>query len=114
MHARSPRLVALALLGLAAVAPAGRAQPPSEPDVGYLFPAGGRVGGTVPVRLGVYDWTPDLQYFVSPSQVRLEVLGPPTRLLPGGPPFFLDQKAFNPLPLPRELPARLVLPADLP
>ncbi len=34
------------------------------PQVGYVFPAGGKAGTTVDVRLGGYGWTPDMEYFV--------------------------------------------------
>jgi hypothetical protein len=107
----TPRLAALAVvLALAAPAPA---QLP--PGVGYAFPAGGRAGTAVEVKLGGYDWTPDMQFFVHDRRVRLEVLGPPGELLIAPPPYWFGARSkVVALPIPREVPARFVLPAGLP
>ena len=42
------------------------------PEVGYVWPPGGKAGTTVNVQLGGYDWTPDVQYFVLDPRVKLE------------------------------------------
>jgi hypothetical protein len=98
------------LLMWAAAAPAQLA-----PGAGYIFPAGGRAGTTVEVRLGGYDWTPDMQFFVHDRRILLEVLGPPGELLIPPPPYWFGGRSKVPaLPIPREVPARFVLPADLP
>ncbi len=109
---RIPFAAAATALVVLAAAPA-RAQ--KAPDVGYAFPSGGRAGSSVEVRLGGYDWTPDLQYFVHDPRVRLEVLGPPGPILLTPPPYWFGVKSYSaPPPLPREVRARLTLPAGLP
>ena len=45
------------------------------PEIGYVYPAGGRVGTTVDVTLGGYDWTPDMQLFVHDPRIKLEIVG---------------------------------------
>lgn len=85
------------------------------PEAGYVFPAGGKAGTTVEVKLGGYDWTPDMQFLVLDRRVKLEVLGPPGELLIPPPPYWFGPRSkVGALPIPREVPARLVLPADLP
>ncbi|MFM7151711.1 MAG: hypothetical protein ACKO23_17935, partial [Gemmataceae bacterium] len=81
----------------------------------YTFPAGGKAGTTVEVRLGGADWTPDVQFFVRDSRVKLEVLGPPGEVLIHEPPYWFDIKSYaNDPRLPREVSARFHLPANLP
>src|SRR5258707_1481772 len=58
------------------------------PEAGYIFPAGGRAGTTVEVKLGGYDWTPDMQFFVQDPRIKLEVLGPPGELHIPPPPYW--------------------------
>ena len=90
-----------------------RAQKPPEP--GYLYPPGGRAGTTVDVQLGGFDWTPDLQFFVFDSRIKLETVGSLSSIFVPPPPYWFGSKStIAPLPLPREQPARLTLPADLP
>ena len=85
------------------------------PGVGYVFPPGGKAGTTVAVKLGGYDWTPDMQFFVDEPRVKLEVLSPTSAVLLHEPPFWFGIKSFtNDPPLPREVSARFVLPSDLP
>src|ERR1700730_13153577 len=108
---RIPIVVALA--AFLSIAPSARAQ--KAPEAGYIFPAGGKAGTTVDVRLGGYDWTPDMDYFVHDRRVRLIPTGPPGPILIPGPPYWLGAKGRRPaLPLPREVPAKLVIPADMP
>ncbi len=85
------------------------------PEMGYVYPPGGKAGTTVEIRLGGYDWTPDLQYFVHDPRIKLEILGPPGEMLVPGPPYWFGPKARGgAFPIPREVAARLTIPADMP
>jgi hypothetical protein len=93
-------------------APSLRAQ--KAPDAGYVFPAGGKAGTVVDVRLGGYDWAPDMEFFVHDKRVQLIVAGPPGPILIPGPPYWFGAKSrIAALPLPREMPARFVIPANV-
>ena len=84
------------------------------PEIGYVFPAGGRAGETRDVVLGGYDWTPDIEILPHDPGVTLVVTGAPTRVLIPEPPHLFGYKArANDRPCPREFPARLTLSADL-
>ncbi|WP_166831983.1 hypothetical protein [Thalassoroseus pseudoceratinae] len=88
-----------------------------RPEVGYVFPPGAAPGTTVEVKLGGYDFTPDTQFFVLDERIQLEVLGPPSEQLHPGPPHWFGPKAVNsnkPFLVPREVPARLTIPANYP
>ena len=88
---------------------------PKAPEAGYIYPAGGKGGTTVNVQLAGFDWTPDLQFFFSDPRIKLELLGPPGPVLVAPPPYWFGPKGYiTALPMPREIPARLTLPADLP
>src|SRR5215203_2435449 len=80
-----------------------RAQKAPDPEIGYIFPPGGKAGTTVDVQLGAVDWTPDMQIFVLDRRVRIEPRGSLGPLLLPEPPYFVGTKAYNPPPLPREL-----------
>lgn len=96
-----------------ALAQKGAALKPPEP--GYLYPPGGRAGTTVEVQIGVFDGTPDQQVFVFDPRIKLEPTGPAGPILVPPPPYWFGAKStIAPLPLPREQPARLTLPANLP
>jgi hypothetical protein len=85
------------------------------PEIGFVHPAGGQPGTTIGVTVGGYDWTPDTQIFVHDSRVKLEIVGPSSGVLVPDPPYWFGNKARgNDRPLPREFPARLTLPADMP
>lgn len=85
------------------------------PEIGYVYPPGGKAGTTVNVHLGGAEWTPDMQFFVHDQRVKLEVLGPPGELLIPPPPYWYGAKGrLGSMPLLRERPAKFVLPADLP
>ena len=85
------------------------------PTIGYISPAGGQAGTVVEARLGGYDWTPDMQIFSLDPRVKLEVLGPPGEVIVPEPPYWFGKKGrASALPMPRETPVRLTLPADLP
>jgi hypothetical protein len=85
------------------------------PEMGYVYPAGGRPGTTVEVQLGGYDWTPDMQYFVLDPRVQLKVLGPPGDFLDCPPPYWFGPKGrFPPYLIAREARAQFTIPADMP
>ncbi|HTE21204.1 MAG TPA: PPC domain-containing protein, partial [Armatimonadota bacterium] len=101
----------LPLFGLLCAAPAAAQQAPA---VGYVYPLGGRAGTTLNVRLAGYDWTPDMQFFVHDPRVKLEIVGPPGPILVPPPPYWFGPKSYSgAAPLPREVPARLTLPAGM-
>lgn len=92
---------------------AARAQ--LAPEIGYMYPAGGQAGTTVEVTLGGYDWTPDTQLFVHDPRIKLELIGPLSPVLVPEPPHWFGFKARGPAwPLPREVKARLTIPAEVP
>jgi hypothetical protein len=85
------------------------------PEPGYVFPPGGKAGTTVEVKLGGYDWTPDVELFVLDPRVKLQLTGEQGPILVPPPPYWFGAKStLNALPLPRERPAKFTLPADLP
>lgn len=102
------------LLALLFLASPTIAQLPPGKDC-YCWPPGAKAGQTVEVKFGGSDWTPDVQFFVSDSRVKLEQLAPPGEVIVPEPPFWFGIKSFDNDPrLPREMPVRLRLPADLP
>jgi len=85
------------------------------PEAGFVFPPGGKAGSTVDVHLGGFDWTPDLQFFVLDSKVSLKTAGEQGPIQVPPPPYWFGPKALiNALPLPREQPARITIPAGTP
>jgi hypothetical protein len=110
--------VAALLLLLAPVAAHAQKKKTADlkgPEPGYVFPPGGKAGTAVSVQLGGFDWTPDLQFFVFDPRVTLKTTGAPGPVLVPPPPYWFGAKAYiAPLPLPREQPATVALPADLP
>ncbi|MBM4073247.1 MAG: hypothetical protein FJ271_30645 [Planctomycetes bacterium] len=105
-------LVTLLSLSFLACHSAAHAQ--KAPEAGYVFPSGGKAGTTVDIHLGGYDWTPDMDYFVLDPRVRLVApgqLGP--ILIPGPPYWFGARSRIVSIPLAREVPAKLVIPADV-
>ncbi len=94
-------------------APAFAQLPPGKDC--YCWPPGAKSGQTVEVKLGGSDWTPDVQFFMSDPRVKFEQLAPPGEVIVPDPPFWFGIKSFDNDPrLPREVPVRLTLPADLP
>jgi len=88
---------------------------PKPPEAGYIYPPGGKAGTTVNVQIAGFDWTPDLQFFFSDPRIKLELLGAVGPVLVTPPPYWFGPKGYMlALPMPREIPARLTLPADLP
>ncbi len=105
------RVAALACC-LAAVPSIGVAQ--LAPEIGYMHPAGVKVGTTTPVVLGGYDWTPDMQIIVHDPRIKMEFTGAPSEVLVPEPPYWFGLKARGyAWPLPREFPARITVPADV-
>ncbi|MFM8272939.1 MAG: PPC domain-containing protein [Gemmata sp.] len=110
----------LAPLALALACPAAahaqkKTAPLKSPEPGYAYPSGGRAGSTVAVQLGGFDWTPDLEFFLLDSRATLKTTGAPGPIIVPPPPYWFGPKAYIvPLPLPREQPAAITLPADLP
>lgn len=103
-----PYLLTLAALGQVAAANV-------RPQIGYVYPPGGRAGQTIEVRIGTYDWTPDMQVLSHDPRVKIELTGPAGEPILTPPPYWFGQKAglVQP-PLPREVPAKITLPADFP
>ena len=108
------RISFLCLMVLALSVPPAVGQRDPDPAVAYVFPPGARAGTTLDVRLAGSDWTPDMQFFVLEPRVNLEIRSSLGKVLMPGPPFLIGPKANDPLPLSREVSARLVLPATLP
>jgi hypothetical protein len=110
---RSQLLLIFTLVSLLSLPASVHAQ--KVPQIGYVFPPGGKAGTTVEVHFAGYDWTSDMEYFVHDKRVKLLVGGPPGPILIPPPPYWFGAKGrVAALPLPREVPAKLVLPADLP
>ena len=107
------RKLTLALLCAVIIVPSAHAQ--RVPEAGYIFPPGGKAGTTIDVRLGGYDWTPDVEFFVHDKRVQLLSAGPPGPILIPQPPYWFGAKGrLASMPLAREVPAKLVVPADIP
>src|SRR5436190_12313825 len=58
------------------------------PDVGYVFPPGGKAGTTVEVHLGGYNWTPDMELVSLDPRVKLTASGAPGPILIPPPPYW--------------------------
>lgn len=119
MMVRFHWLVALALpAAVLQAAGSAVAQVPAQnvrPQIGYIYPPSGRAGQTVDVRLGGYDWTPDMEIFPHDPRVKIEITGLPGEPIMTPPPYPNEEKAKqNQPPLPREVPARITVPADMP
>ncbi len=81
----------------------------------YCWPPGARAVQTVEVVFGGSDWTPDVRFFLADPRVRFEQLGLPGEVHVPEPPFWVGIRSFDNDPrLPREVRAKLTLPADLP
>jgi hypothetical protein len=94
---------------------AGEARAQQPPQIGYMYPSGGQAGQTTDVVLGGYDWTPDMQVFVHDPRIKLEITGTPGPVLVPEPPYWFGKKSRrSPFLLPREFPARLTIPAEVP
>ncbi len=107
-----PAWLQICVLMLLALTPRLHAQPPG---IGYIYPPGGKAGTTVDVRLAGPDWTPDVRFFLHEPRVKLEVAGPPGKILFPEPPYWIGLKSkITDPPSMREVSAKLVIPADIP
>lgn len=105
-------VVALLLSGLYCVSDVAAQLPPRA---GYVYPPGGRAGTTVDVHLGGFDFTDDMQFFVHHEELDWEIHGQLGSFLVPPPPYWFGPKGrSSAMPIPRELPARIHLPADQP
>ena len=103
-------LLSVAYLIVAVSAPTFGQQAPS---LGYIFPPVVRSGATTPVQLGGYDFTADMQFFVHDEQLKLTATGGElSEFFVPTPPFWFGEKGFaSALPIPREIPANIEVPA---
>ena len=89
--------------------------PGQAPELGYLFPPAVERGTTTDVQLGGYNFTPDMQFFVHAPGFNLQVTGPPGEFLVTPRPYWEGPRIFTTaLPIAREIPARLEVPATQP
>ena len=111
-------LICLGLLFFPVAAPAQKKKQPGvlkAPEPGYVFPPGGRAGGVTEVRLGGYDWTPDVRVFTLDPRVKIELTGPQGPVLVPPPPYWFGAKSTQTaMPLPREQPARITIAPGTP
>lgn len=85
-----------------------------RPQIGYVYPPAGKPGTTIEVRLGTYDWTPDMQILSHDPRVKMEITGPAGEPILTPPPYWFGNKAGQAQPpLPREVPAKITIPADV-
>ena len=105
------RILTLTLLVCWSLSQVSHAQAPS---LGYCFPPAVQRGKTTDVMLGGYDLTPDMQFFVHHPEVQLEVAGDLGPCLVPPRPYWEGPRVFmGALPIPREQPARLIVPATM-
>ncbi len=81
------------------------------PRIGYVYPPGARAGATIDVRLGGYDWTPDMQVFVHDPGVKIEITGPPQGPMHTPPPYWFGKSKADLAqpPVAYEFPARITI-----
>ena len=85
------------------------------PEPGYVFPAGVKAGAVTDVKLGGYDWTPDVRVFALDPRVKIELTGTQGPVLVPQPPYWFGAKStLTAMLLPREQPARITVPAGMP
>ncbi|MFO1045499.1 MAG: PPC domain-containing protein [Planctomycetaceae bacterium] len=107
--------IGLWVMLLAFVAGSSQSYGQLSPEIGFMLPSGGKAGTTVDVVIGGYDWTPDMQILVHDPRIKLEIVGKSTGVLITEPPYWFGYKARGyAWPLPREFPAKLTIPADVP
>lgn len=86
-----------------------------KPQIGYVYPPAANAGTTIEVRLGTYDWTPDMQVLPHDPRVKIEITGPAGEPILTPPPYWFGTKAGQAQPpLPREVPAKITIPAGIP
>jgi hypothetical protein len=97
--------VAVVFAGIFGMRPNLSAQ---SPEVGYVYPPFVQKGTSTSVRLGGYDFTPDLQFMVHSAVVSLADVGPVGPFLVPPRPYWEGPRIFtNALPIPREVVAVL-------
>jgi hypothetical protein len=102
-------------VALLAFSAAGTAFAQKPPQVGYVFPPAVEAGAETDVHLGGFDFTPDLQWFVHDSHVRLTTSGIPGDYQLTPPPYWVGPRAgVASLPLAREVSGRLNVDAEAP
>jgi hypothetical protein len=103
------QLLVFAVLGEASVVANVR------PQIGYVYPPGGKAGTVVEAKLGTYDWTSDMQIFVHDPRVKIELTGTLGDPILTPPPYWFGAKAGTAQPpLPREISAKITIAADAP
>lgn len=81
------------------------------PELGYVFPPAVTAGQPTKVKLGGYDFTPDMQFFVHDPAVTLKVTGPPGKFFVPPPPYWFGERgSTTAVPIPREVPAEISVP----
>ncbi|MFP6588722.1 MAG: hypothetical protein VB814_13815, partial [Pirellulaceae bacterium] len=97
--------IAVVFTGLFGLRPQLSAQ---SPEVGYVYPPFVQQGTSTSVRLGGYDFTPDLQIMVHSAVVALADVEPVGPFLVPPRPYWEGPRVFtNALPIPREIVAVL-------
>lgn len=100
MNRNSLRIVIIC----AAVSGSSVAQAQVAPGLGYVYPPVVTVGSETPVRLGGYDFTSDMQWFVHSDRVELETDGIPGDYHLAPPPYWVGPRASTTaVPIPREV-----------
>jgi hypothetical protein len=86
------------------------------PRIGYVYPPAGRAGQTLEVRLGGYDWTPDMQVFVHDPGVKIEITGKQIGPMHTPPPYWFGRSKadIQQPPLAFEFPAKLTIAPGTP
>lgn len=103
------------LVGLSTLILTSNAAGQKPPSLGYVYPPVIRAGATTEVKLGGYDFTPDMQFFAHDDRVVLDVGNELSDYFVPPPPYWTGPRAGSPaMPIPRELSARITIPADFP
>lgn len=108
MHRKRFLTPCLAALAVLAAAPSWGQS--ALPRLAYIDPPGLAPNSTREIRLGGYDWTPDMQVFFHDEHIRCEILDGPGEALVPPPPYWFGAKSFlaSP-PIPREMRAILTI-----
>lgn len=114
-HPLNRRVLAALLLFALTLYPADAAKAQKGPELGYVFPPAVEAGASTQVKLGGYDLTPDMQFFLHSDQARLQVDGALGRFHVPPPPYWFGEKARQTaFPIPREFPATVSVDSDCP
>lgn len=85
------------------------------PEPGYVFPSGVKAGGVTEVRLGGYDWTPDVRVFSLDPRVKIELVGQQSPVIVPPPPYWFGAKStLTAMLLPREQLAKITVAPGTP